>query len=111
MTTHELKTWPAYFQPVWDRDKTFEVRYDDRGFQRGDAVRLREWDPTTHRFSGRVITATIGHVTASTPARGNQRGFWGHGYVVFSICDPVNDDQQGIPSPADLARIGPGATS
>lgn len=38
--THELKTLPAYFDAVERGEKTFEVRRDDRGFQKGDIVRL-----------------------------------------------------------------------
>ena len=36
--THKLKTWPSYFQRVWTGEKTFEVRLDDRGYQKGDEV-------------------------------------------------------------------------
>lgn len=106
---HELKCWPVYFQRVWTGDKTFEVRLDDRGFQRGDRVVLREWDPkppctcpladnrgqhlgSCQKYSGRTITARIGHVMASTSPRGNQRGFVGMGYVVFSLCEPQRHD-------------------
>lgn len=42
---HELKIWPQYYCRVADRSKTFEVRKNDRGFQLGDEVVLREWDP------------------------------------------------------------------
>lgn len=44
--THELKIWPQYYCRVADGSKTFEVRNNDRGFQPGDTVVLREWDPT-----------------------------------------------------------------
>ncbi len=37
---HELKTWPVYFDAVERGEKNFEVRRDDRGFQKGDVVRL-----------------------------------------------------------------------
>lgn len=96
---HELKTWPAYFEATWRGDKTFEIRYEDRGFQKGDTVILREWDRNwpcecdkTHgsecaKYSGREIEARIGYVLASTPSRGQQRGFSGGGYVVLSLCD------------------------
>lgn len=37
---HHLKTQPVYFDAVERGDKPFEIRLDDRGFQRGDVVRL-----------------------------------------------------------------------
>lgn len=100
MSTHELKTWPSYFTPVAAGEKTFEIRFDDRGYQRGDVLVLKEWDPAIHctcrdtsrehltvcaRYTGREFTARVGHVTASTPGRGNQRGFNGNGYVVLAL--------------------------
>lgn len=42
---HELKIHPQYYCRVADGSKTFEVRDNDRGFQMGDTVKLREWDP------------------------------------------------------------------
>lgn len=42
---HDLKIWPMYYCRVADGSKTFEVRENDRGFQPGDTVILREWDP------------------------------------------------------------------
>lgn len=43
---HDLKIWPQYYCRVADGSKTFEVRKNDRGFQTGDEVVLREWSPT-----------------------------------------------------------------
>jgi Domain of unknown function (DUF3850) len=45
MIVHQLKTHAPYFEAVVSGVKPFEVRRDDRGFQRGDYVRLVE---TTH---------------------------------------------------------------
>jgi len=42
---HDLKIWPQYYSRVADGSKTFEIRENDRGFQSGDTVTLREWDP------------------------------------------------------------------
>ncbi len=42
---HELKIWPQYYDRVEDGSKTFEVRKNDRSFQVGDTVLLREWNP------------------------------------------------------------------
>lgn len=52
--THEIKCLPAYFQAIRRREKNFDVRRDDRGYQKGDTVVLREWQegPFTGRFTG-----------------------------------------------------------
>lgn len=42
---HELKIWPEFYKRVADGSKTFEVRDNDREFQCGDTVTLKEWDP------------------------------------------------------------------
>lgn len=47
---HYLKTWPNYWDAVDRGDKPFEVRRDDRGFQRGDILVLEKWDPRTGHY-------------------------------------------------------------
>lgn len=65
---HELKTWPPFFQAIVDGRKTFEVRRNDRGFQAGDRLRLREWDPSesmqpvSFRYSGREVHVLVTYV-------------------------------------------------
>lgn len=49
-TTHTLKTWPRFYEAVFMGVKTFEVRRNDRGFQRGDKLRLVKWDPATELY-------------------------------------------------------------
>lgn len=46
MVEHELKTWPDLFEAVRRGEKTFDVRKNDRGFQKGDVLILRKWDPS-----------------------------------------------------------------
>lgn len=50
MAEHKLKCWPAYFDALQRGDKNFEVRRDDRGFQRGDVLVLEKYSPTEHRY-------------------------------------------------------------
>lgn len=50
MTEHSLKTWPNFWDAVERGDKTFELRKNDRGFQRGDVLLLRKWDPSDSGF-------------------------------------------------------------
>jgi hypothetical protein len=57
--THDLKTWPEYFEALWSGDKTFELREDDRGFDVGHRLLLREYDPDADAFTGRVIFAKV----------------------------------------------------
>ena len=38
--THELKLNREFQEPVLNGEKTFEVRFNDRGFQKGDYVKF-----------------------------------------------------------------------
>lgn len=42
MKIHELKTDPDPFRKVWEGDKKFELRFNDRGFDAGDLLVLKE---------------------------------------------------------------------
>lgn len=42
MTTHKLKLPEPYFSAVLGGEKTFEVRRNDRAYQRGDVVVLQD---------------------------------------------------------------------
>lgn len=80
--THELKTWPEYFEPLWRGDKTFDVRYDDRGwFAVGDLLHLREWSPRDTTYTGREVTATIAYILTSAASVSGVVA----GYVVMGI--------------------------
>jgi hypothetical protein len=75
---HELKTVQPYFDRVWELTKLFEVRKNDRDFQSGDGVILREYSPETNSYSNRMINGTILYVL--TNFEGVKEG-----YVVFSV--------------------------
>ena len=62
MSTHELKCWPEFFGPLNSGDKTAELRLNDRNFQVGDILILREWEPTTQVYSGNECRRRVTHV-------------------------------------------------
>lgn len=59
---HELKTWPEPFQVIMDGLKTFEIRRDDRGFQVGDKLLLRECHPNSTHYTGREAQADVVYI-------------------------------------------------
>lgn len=60
MTTHDLKTWPVYFQAAWAGFKDWEMRYNgDRDFLAGDKIISREYDPIAKVYTGRVMEGTL----------------------------------------------------
>ncbi|MBF9238553.1 DUF3850 domain-containing protein [Hymenobacter sp. BT683] len=60
--THELKIWPSCFAAVKAGNKPFDVRENDRSFQVGDLLLLREVEPENEQFTGRTITRWISYV-------------------------------------------------
>jgi hypothetical protein len=59
MTIHELKSWPDFFESVRSGAKTFELRKNDRRFQLGDTLPLREWNERKQRYTGRAVDRRI----------------------------------------------------
>lgn len=55
MAEHVLKTWPNAFDAVKSGAKRFEWRRDDRGFEVGDVLVLRKWNPQLNGVGGYVI--------------------------------------------------------
>jgi Domain of unknown function (DUF3850) len=59
---HELKTWPEYYKAVVSGKKNFEVRKADRLFEVGDLLALKEYDPETQKYTGKLITKEITYI-------------------------------------------------
>lgn len=56
---HELKIWPEYFSLHCRGLKTFEIRNNDRNFQVGDSLVLKEYFPELNQYSGRSIIKPV----------------------------------------------------
>lgn len=60
---HVLKVWPQYAQALTDGSKNFEIRDNfDRGFQKGDELELRVFDPVKDEFTGDTIFREVTYV-------------------------------------------------
>lgn len=60
--THELKSWPEFFEPVSTGRKSFELRRNDRDFMPGDILVLQEWDPKNKSYTGRQLRRRVAYV-------------------------------------------------
>jgi hypothetical protein len=79
VTTHELKTWPEYYEPLAQGLKTWEYRQDDRSYAVGDVLHLREYEPLTATYTGRECRRHVTYVA--------EGGLILTGYVVMSIVE------------------------
>lgn len=61
---HDLKSWPRFFRPIVNGVRTHELRRNDRDFQVGDILLLREWDPDTAEYTGASCEAVISSITS-----------------------------------------------
>lgn len=81
-TIHELKTDPDVFDAVFNRIKTYEIRMDDRGYQCGHYLRLRETRHTGVEmaagkplvYTGRVCVQKVNHILYG-PIYGLEKGW------------------------------------
>jgi hypothetical protein len=67
MKTHELKTWPVFYKDIINGTKTFEVRTNDRDFQVGDILLLREYDPDAESYTGEKTERKISYILGDNP--------------------------------------------
>jgi len=58
---HDLKIAPKYMDAQLSGIKNFEIRKNDRDFQVGDRLWLREWDGQD--YTGRKVTVYVTYIT------------------------------------------------
>lgn len=76
MKTHELKIKPQYFWDVICDIKAFEARKNDRNFEVGDIITLREFE--NGKFTGKSINVEIVYIL-------NDEEYCKEGYVVLGF--------------------------
>ena len=86
--THEIKIQKEYAQAVYLGEKTFEVRINDRGYQKGDLVVFEvmkgQYRDLTHPLNDMIfeITYVLGSFVGLAP-----------NYVAFAIRDVTEDSR------------------
>lgn len=78
---HELKTWPEFFQAIKHGFKTWELRKNDRDYQLGDYLNLREYNPITKEYTKDKLLKRVNYIVKG-PRFGLERGF-----VIMGIVD------------------------
>jgi hypothetical protein len=88
-TEHILKVQPPYFEAILDGSKPFEVRRNDRAYQRGDTLLLwetqglrdlRRDEPASYH---RTVTKVVTYVYSGDPRFGGIEP----GHVVLGLGD------------------------
>lgn len=82
MHIHEVKEHVEYFEAVKDGRKTFELRDNDRNYQEGDLVLLREFDRKEEVYTGRCMLCSIPYILGGADSM--YYGLFAR-HVVFSI--------------------------
>jgi phosphoribosyl-ATP pyrophosphohydrolase len=88
MKTHELKILPQYFNDIQDGSKTFEIRKNDRGFEVGDKIILKEFERGADNFIDvRIKTGYTGNETTKEISYILKGGKYGleEGYCILGL--------------------------
>lgn len=87
MKMHELKTINPYFSSVWDGVKKFEIRKNDRGFECGDILWLREYTPRNAykegSYSGRELLCQVIYLLSYEQFEGLASGYCVMGIIIL----------------------------
>lgn len=86
MAKIEKKVWSEYFQKILDGIKKFELRLGDFECNPGDVLVLKEWNPKTEKYTGRILEKEVTYVIKTKEVK-----FWPekeiekHGFQIFSF--------------------------
>jgi hypothetical protein len=86
MAIIEKKCWPDSFEKILSGEKTFDVRLADFHCNVGDILLLKEYNPETKEYTGRVIEKKIAFILKT-----NESKYWRKeeierfGFQVFAL--------------------------
>lgn len=59
---HDLKCWEEFYELIESGAKTFEIRDNDRNFQVGDVLHLREYLKWDMAYTGRSLDVEVTYI-------------------------------------------------
>lgn len=84
--THEMKSWPQFFQPIVEGRKLHDLRSKEgRDFQVGDVALLREYDPVAGDYTGRACQCLITFITSNDTPCAYSSAALARGYAILSL--------------------------
>lgn len=86
MTTHIVKSWPQFFQPISAGTRTSDIRLKtDRDFKIGDQMLLEEFDPFGGGYTGNKLLVEITHIISNETPCALSSAVLDNDYCVLSI--------------------------
>jgi len=82
---HEKKIWPEYFQKILDGKKTYDLRLANWECNEGDILVLKEWDPQTESFTGRIIEKEVTYVGKTKNSTYSKEDEEKYGYQIIAF--------------------------
>jgi hypothetical protein len=80
---HEIKTINPYFSDMWNGNKPFEIRREDRGYNLGDVLWSREYNPNDNTYTGREMLCSVDYMIAPGEFAGLSPGYCAMGCEVL----------------------------
>lgn len=103
---HDLKVWPPYYDAIAYGSKPFDARKNDRDYQVGDFLRLREWRVTAMdrleiagEYTGRELSRVVTFVLKG-PVFGIEDG-----YCVLGLAIPPSPETEEAKARLELIAL------
>ena len=103
---HDLKILPEFYKAVADGRKNFEIRKNDRDFQEGEYLELREW--TGESYTGRSVIRKIKYILHDCTEESSFTMGLMDGYCIIGLEYPfgrTNYDRIKAMSETELAEL------
>lgn len=82
---HSVKSWSHFFQAIKRGDKVHDLRKNDRNYNVGDFLLLREYDFIAGKYTGDTLEAEITYITDNRVPCAFSSAVLHEGYCILSL--------------------------